>query len=103
MNKVILSKEEAKALEVALERSSGDKSSIVQWHSHNLWDDKTAPLNDLDLDTVCQALYVGYEVEPGPEEKVINFYEANAANPAIEFAVRQTLKLLNYQIKGINC
>jgi hypothetical protein len=102
MEKALLSKKEVEALESALEVNGGDKASVVHWHSQNLFDGERAPLNDLDLDTVCSALYVGYEIEPGPEEKILSFYEANAKNCHIEFAVRQTLKLLNIQIPGIN-
>jgi hypothetical protein len=102
MEKVLLAKEEVEALEAALEIGGGDKANVVQWHSTNIWDGKQAPLNDLDLDTLCTALYVGYELEESPEEKVLKFYEANAKSNQIEFAVRKTLELLNIQIPGIN-
>ncbi|MED4206565.1 hypothetical protein [Neobacillus mesonae] len=103
MQKVLLSKKEATALKNALERSRGDKSSVIQWHSHNLWDEKTAPLNDVDLDTVCKALYVGYEVEPGPEEKVLEIYNDLEVNGRAREIVKEVLKIFNIQIKGINC
>jgi hypothetical protein len=65
-----------------------------------LWDGDRAPLNELDLDTVCRALYQGYEIEMDPEEKVLEYYLKNYhAAPVIE----EVLNILNVQIKGVNC
>ncbi|MFJ5713157.1 hypothetical protein [Neobacillus sp. NPDC093127] len=103
MEKVVLLKQEAIALESALEMNGLDKANVVHWHAQNLWDGNRAPLNDLDLDTVCKALYVGYEIEEGPEEKIKAVYDANNHLPSLQFGIRYTLKTLNVQIKGINC
>lgn len=102
MKKIQISKEEAVALESVLEVNDGDKASVVHWHARELWTENRSCLNDLDLDTICTALYVGYEIEPCPEDKVLDFYEVNAKNHHIEYAVRHTLNLLNIQVKGIN-
>ena len=101
MKKVLLSKLEAEALESALEINGGDKANVVQWHARDLWESKRAPLNDIDLDTVCRALYVGYEVEQSPEEKVKNYYNDFTAGYEKAIIVN-TLNLLNIQIQGIN-
>lgn len=102
LKNVILSKWEAEALESALEINGVVKANVVHWHAQNLWDGNRAPLNDLDLDTVCSALYVGYEIEAGPEDKVKSYY--HDFNAAYEKAiVVNTLNLLNVSIKGINC
>jgi hypothetical protein len=101
--KVLLSQEEANALENALELNNADKGHIVQWHAQNLWSDKLAPLNDLDVDTVCQALYVGYEVEVGPEEKVIQLYESYPIGGPYRILIKDVITALNMQIQGINC
>jgi hypothetical protein len=109
MEKVLLSKKDAEALESALELNGGDKASVVQWHSRDLWEGDRSQLNDLDLDTVCSALYVGYEIEQGPEEKIIEYFQS--LDTSREFsegwhksiAITKTLNLLNIQIKGINC
>jgi hypothetical protein len=99
MKKVMIAKEEAVALESALEIGGGDKAHVVEWHSTNLWTDKQAELNDMDLDTLCTALYVGYEIEAGPEEKVLEYYQENLdVAPVIE----DVLNLLNIFIPGIN-
>jgi len=113
MEKVMLSKEEAAALESALEVNGGDKASVVHWHAQNLWDGKRQVLNDQDLDLIIRALYVGYEIEPGPEEKLKSHYVEQAAfkkkYPNAEYhsghmdGIRVTLDLFNIQIQGINC
>ncbi|MBO0961485.1 hypothetical protein J1P26_17400 [Neobacillus sp. MM2021_6] len=102
LKKVMLSKEEAAALESALEVNGGEKGSLVHWHARDLWDGDRAPLNNLDLNTVCSALYVGYELEESPEEKVKEYYD-NLLVPDNKMIVRATLTLLNINIKGINC
>jgi hypothetical protein len=98
--KALLSKEEARALEVALEMSGGDRASVSQYHgADGLWDGNRKPLNDLDIETINLALYVGYEIEPGPEDKVLEYYQNNMdAAPVIE----DVLNLLNIYIPGIN-
>jgi hypothetical protein len=66
VNKVILNQKEVQALDSALDVSGNDKASVVHWHSQNLWDGNRQCLNELDLDTVIRALYVGYEIEESP-------------------------------------
>ncbi|WHY75730.1 hypothetical protein QNH20_16560 [Neobacillus sp. WH10] len=103
MTKVLLSKEEIEALESALEVNGRDKANVVQWHAQNLWEGKRAPLNDLDLDTVCTSLYVGYELEPSPEDKVLNLYKFYSDNGLAREVIEEVLESFNVQIKGINC
>lgn len=106
MEKVMIAKEEAVALESALEISGGDKAHIVEWHSKDLWTDKQAELNDMDLNTLCTALYVGYEIEPGPEEKILNHFNGvRGDNYGIGFreGIKVALANFNIQIQGINC
>jgi hypothetical protein len=101
MEKVMISKEEAEALESALEVNGGDKSSVVHWHAQNLFDGKRKPLNDLDLDTLCRALYVGYELEPSPEEQVLKIYKFYRDNGFAREVIEEVLAALNVEIKGI--
>jgi hypothetical protein len=102
MEKVMLSKEEAKALESALEVNGGDKANVVHWHARELWSNEREVLNDLDLDTVCRALYEGYEIEPSPEEKIKTYYDATPKGYTTA-VIEDVLNLLNIQIQGINC
>jgi hypothetical protein len=104
MEKVLLSKQEAEALESALEMNGGDKASVVHWHAQNLWEGKREVLNDQDLDLIIRALYIGYEVEPGPEEKVLEYFEKlnNKSLSSGRVIVIDVLNLLNIYITGIN-
>lgn len=105
MNKVLLSKEQAAALESAKNGCNFDKAAIVRWHADDLWEGDRAALNKLELDALCTALYVGYEVEPGPEEKVFHFYVQvmKFGGHGQADVIKQTLNLLGKEIKGINC
>jgi len=103
LEKVMLSKQEAEALEAALELNGGDRSGVSQYHGvKGLWEGNRKPLNDLDLETINCALYVGYEVEESPEEKVKEYYDYLLV-PDNKMIVKATLTLLNIYIKGINC
>jgi hypothetical protein len=102
MNKVMLTKTEAEALESALEVNGGDKANVVHWHAQDLWDSKRAPLNNLDLDTICRALYVGFEIEASPEDNAREFYNEVVVH-GYGYIIRHTLNLLNIKISGINC
>jgi hypothetical protein len=103
MEKVILSKDEVIALESALEVSGGDKANVVQWHVADLWDGKRAPLNDLDIDTVCKALYAGYEIEASPEEQLLKMYKFYRDNGFAREIIEEVLATLNVKVQGINC
>lgn len=102
MEKAMISKKEAEALESALEINGGDKSGVIHWHAQNLFDGKRKPLNDLDLDTVCRALYVGYELEPAPEEQVLKIYNFYRDNGFAREVIEEVLAALNVEIQGIN-
>ncbi|SDM18224.1 hypothetical protein [Bacillus sp. OK048] len=110
MEKVMISKEEAAALESALEVNGGDRANVSQYHGVNgLWTDKREALNNIDLETLNVALYVGYEIEPGPEDKILEYYHSLdtsrefSSEWQMSLAVTKTLNLLNIKIKGINC
>jgi hypothetical protein len=106
--KVLLTKEQAEALESSLDLQGCKKADVVEWHATNLWDGKRKALNQFPLDTLIRALYVGYELEMSPEEKVREFFEAVnggefSYNAGIRKGIIQTLELLGKKIKGVNC
>lgn len=102
MQKVMLSKEEVDALVSALEMNGGDAASVIQWHATNgLWEGKREALNDMDLDTIIRALYVGYELEETTEEKLLNVFMDGSI--PFQSGIIIALNLLDKQIKGINC
>jgi hypothetical protein len=103
LNKVELNQAEVDALVSALEVCGGDKASVIHWHAQNLFDGKRKPLNDLDLDTICRALYVGYELEPSPEEQVLKIYNFYRDNGFAREVIEEVLAALKVEIKQINC
>jgi hypothetical protein len=111
---VLLTKEQAEALEFA--KAKVKKEDIVRWHVDHIWTDEEKPLRGLSLDTLITALYVGYEIEPSPEEKITkiykeaqDFYKKYIAEASGSFhagqleGIRITLDLFNHKIKGVNC
>lgn len=70
---------------------------------------------EIRLDTLIRALYIGYEVEQTPEDKVKEYYSNlirlrnESPTPAISGdlygkmdAVKKVLNLLNIKISGVN-
>jgi hypothetical protein len=62
----------------------------------------------MSVDTLIRALYVGYEIEPSPEEKINNWYQ-NLTNitsgtyaDGVKEGIRGTLDFLNIKLKGVN-
>lgn len=99
--KVKLPSEVAKAIEKVNLRWT--RSEIVEYHAtgKGKWD--ISYLNTLDLDTLITALYIGYEVEETPEEKIWDFYHTKAAcemHP--HHAIQNVLNILNIKIEGVN-
>lgn len=67
MDKTNLTQSQADALKMALEKSQGDKQSIISWHVQDFWAGDEEPLNKLSLETLIIALYIGFEIQEGPE------------------------------------
>jgi hypothetical protein len=109
--KITLPREVAEAINNLLE-SGGERAGIIEYHAKNPngWAGECKPLNGLDLDTLIQALYYGYEIEKSPEDKVREYYEGyETCTPelagmyaGIREGVRQTLNLLGIKIEGVN-
>lgn len=101
MGKALLTKEQANSLENALEMCGGDRANVSQYHGvEGLWDGSRKALNEIELETLNIALYVGYEVDPGPEDKILEYYHKNTQYAIV---IKDVLNLLNIQIKDINC
>src|SRR5690554_6255011 len=78
MGKVKLTSEQANALKYVLE--SYYASEIVIKHARaasdeDKWIGKAESLNELTMDFLIKALYIGYEVEYTPEELVKQYYD----------------------------
>ncbi|MFD0825814.1 hypothetical protein ACT8ZR_09060 [Neobacillus sp. M.A.Huq-85] len=99
MSKVRISKAQAEALEHALEY--GKKESIVEWRIKDIFSGNTEQLNKLPLDVLCKALYVGYEVDKGPEEKATEIFFCSSVPERKQILL--ILKALEINLKGVNC
>ncbi|MGG1595948.1 hypothetical protein [Terribacillus saccharophilus] len=65
--KVTVSREVAEAIEYV--NGGYDAETTIRFKSQDyLFKGDVAPLNDINLDTLIRALYIGYEVEKTPEE-----------------------------------
>jgi hypothetical protein len=106
LEKVKLQKEVAEALEFA--KSKVSKEDIVRWHVDHIWTDDEKPLQSLSLDHLITALYVGYELEVSPEEKVKEYFlnhlklEDQVYHNGVLNGILKTLELLNIKLKGVN-
>jgi hypothetical protein len=103
VEKVLLTKEQAEALESAFEICGGSKANVVDSHITEIWDGKQAELNKVDLNTLCTALYVGYEVEPGPEDRVLEIYNSHPTSGYTRKVISEVLDAYDIKVKGINC
>ncbi|MBT2727875.1 hypothetical protein J7E63_13090 [Bacillus sp. ISL-75] len=104
MKKVLLTKEQAEALENALEHCE-EKAGVIENHVRDLWSGKRELLNRLSLETITVALYIGYEIDKSPEEKIFNLYQFYSEwnNPSPKALIKNVLDILNIRIKGVNC
>jgi hypothetical protein len=119
--KVKLTQQQADALEKMFELGINTKSRIIELHVKlpDGWKDHCTPLNDMDLDDLITAIYIGYEVEQTPEDKVRKTFEyaleqiekhdfghgdnQNAEHwKSLKSGIIFTLESLNIKIKGVN-
>lgn len=73
--KVVLTKEQAEAIESALKFEKGDKDRVLRLTSRTnvTWQNGASRLNEIDLALLAKALYIGYKVEETfkPGDKVV--------------------------------
>lgn len=106
MEKVIVTKEVAKGIEHlrSVGKTNGEIVKVIAEYGNFWCSSKCSELNETPLDTVIKALYIGYEVEKTPEEKVAVYYEElrrEYEHDAMA-AVHSTLNLLGIKIEGVN-
>ena len=120
MNKVVLTKEQAKSMDELIETWGTDvdekyrNKTLIREKTENLWfsseyqSAKTIPDEDF-----IAALHYGYEVENTPEEKLREYWEGlnelhdgGARFPddygIIMTGVQETLRILGIKIEGVN-
>jgi len=117
MDKIILTKRQAVALEKALENNFTKENVLkthasIQFEERGQWKgDNYKYLNEISLEGMAIALYVGYEVEETPEEKVLKklkYVSSEEADFTTEYycgfmdGIVSVLLAYGIQIKGIN-
>lgn len=110
MVKVKLPREVADAIERL--RNDGYSEYQIAWNVCNVKypHRDLSKLDGLNGDTILRALYIGYEVESTPEDKVKEYYEQQVnvlskdqfKQDNTPYAIRMVLDLLEIQIKGVN-
>lgn len=108
MDKVVLTKEQAEAIENIKEVYS-DYTFIIKSHVEDSdgWFGKSEPLNDLNLDSLIRALYIGYEVEQTREEKLVQEYWQHKQKDVTAWGyyadgIKAAIDILDITIEGIN-
>lgn len=109
MEKVKLTRIQANALEEAL-KSGYDIDTLMDICANEdpeEWSDDCKPFASMRIAKIARALYVGYEVEETPEEKVLAYYLEQKKllvkdQIPTEIAIRDILKMLSIKIEGVN-
>jgi hypothetical protein len=117
MPKATLTREQVEAINHWLTNYAGGKESLIKHHiADGKWVDGTEALNGMPLDMLISALYVGYEIEKSPEEKLADYYKQALTNFRLAsdweekekyrwelFGINATLDILGINLKGVNC
>lgn len=101
-DKVKLTREQAYLLEHILVDYS--KENIVKWAATEKYS-ADHPLYSMPLNTLISALYVGYEVDPSAEDKLLDLYcqlSHSQFGDVGKDAMKRTLEILDIKVKGIN-
>jgi hypothetical protein len=108
LEKAVITKAQAEALEHWLETYTGGKEELVKTHIlGEEWVDGSEALNGLSLERLIVALYIGYEVECSPIELLASYYNSITIHQEwglqIKKGIENTLDILELQIEGVNC
>lgn len=108
-DKVVLTQAQADGIKSLSERSN---ISIIEAHqkSPKGWIPSSSGLNGMPLDTLIRALYIGYEVEPSIQEKLLekyteykgHGYEHISNREAYRQGMRDALEIVPMKVEGIN-
>lgn len=118
MGKIIVSRKLAEAIDDV--RGAYDDERLLTLHvqtkieTGKSWESEWKPLNDLAILEMSKVIIFGYEVEPTPEEKLLELYKQQVswsdtndlddkrAHTTYSNAIRKTLDVLGIVVKGIN-
>ena len=102
MEKVKVTKEVAQAIEVLRKNRTDEEILRVLADHNNGWaGEKSKVLNTTPFDLVAKALYIGYEIDKSPEERVADYYDEYCGREA-RAAVRTVFSILGIKIEGVN-
>lgn len=112
-NKVVLTQAIAEVLEELT--NTWSNAEIITDHANpeEYWSGNRLPLNDIGLDTLIRALYIGYTIEQTVEEQLLEMYEEayNHAKTSHETqdwwsgrmdGISTSLDIIGMKVKGIN-
>lgn len=98
---VKLSSIQAAAIERALEINKNDEAKIIKIRISPLDEffDELAPLNELSLDTLIRALYIGYGIVLSTDEKLKRLLnKERQSRPYVAEAIEEALDIIGYKI-----
>jgi hypothetical protein len=109
---ITVSKNVAEALDKVKEDHVNNFERIVEYHMDKFpeWSYELTPLNSLSLDSMIRALYIGYEIEKTPEEKVKELYgsyhvgamSGERYDEGAQDAIERMLEIIGMKVEGIN-
>ena len=116
MDKIILTKRQSEAVELLIKESDLEGAIdlvVTKGGRDRDWQRKElSSLNELSYKEILRALYVGYETEETNEERLFTLFKEAQEKSMLEdednygygycSGIKETLKILNIKIKGIN-
>lgn len=108
MSKAKLTKAQAEAIDSVWAAQHWTPQEFIAQHAvnPNRWGAPCDVLNDMELDTLIRAFYIGYEVEQTVEEKLReqyrNWSEDHGFDHAAKCGMETTLDIIGMKVKGIN-
>lgn len=94
MEKVMLTKEQANEIEKMQENSSKDRIVSIRIRDETKFIGSCGILNDIDVNTLITALYVGYEVELTEQEEIDKIWYRHICDSRYREAVKGILAIL---------
>lgn len=103
--KLIVNKETMQALDLVKTRMTNGKileNQYIAIYENFPWSEhgEYSVFNNLSLEQMAQALFVGYELEKSKEDKIRDIYQEASSNSRAD--IKNVLALLNIQIIGVN-
>ena len=117
MDKIILTKKQAKAIEALIGESHLENAiglTLYKFRKQKKWNrEELLSLNELSYEQILQALYVGYEVEEKKKKKLSIYFndlidkignneDEDSFYYGYSLGIEKALEILEIEIEGIN-